>query len=159
MKGLCWSFAESLEKAQSTVPDMKFPEENSGEEIKKADLDSFGNAKASETNIDTEEVVKKELEGLSSQYHFILKDGTPIQSLPELAAMLGEMDDETFTHHVSEGKNDFYEWIKHSMDPDFAETVKSETTKAGFKEKLVQHIQEVQDKKAKEAKDAKPKDA
>ncbi|MBN2881160.1 hypothetical protein JXM83_03840 [Candidatus Woesearchaeota archaeon] len=142
--------AESLEKAQSSVPKVEFPEENvqkSGENIEKPDLDTFGKVKASEVPPDTEKATEEDLEELSSQFHFVLKDGTLIKSLPELDVVLGSMDDETFNHHVSDSKNDFYEWIKHSMDTSFAEVIKPLKTKKDLKEKISEHIKEIRSKK------------
>ncbi|RMF05538.1 hypothetical protein D6764_04520 [Candidatus Woesearchaeota archaeon] len=45
--------------------------------------------------------------------YFWLPDGRPVKSLPELLEELSSMDDATFRQHVSEGKNDFAEWVRH----------------------------------------------
>lgn len=43
---------------------------------------------------------------------FILKSGQIIHSIQELLYYLPRMSDETFNHHVSEGRNDFSTWIR-----------------------------------------------
>lgn len=49
---------------------------------------------------------------ISPEKYFILKDGTPIKSIKELAMMMDSMSDESFSFHVNEEKNDFANWIK-----------------------------------------------
>jgi len=70
----------------------------------------------------------------------LLKDGRLIKNLVELTQMLTDMDDETFNHHVNDAKNDFYEWIKHSIDADFSEQIKFEKNKSGLKNKIQEYI-------------------
>lgn len=89
---------------------------------------------------------EKELEALSSKFHFILKDGRLIRTLPELASILGDMTDDVFSHHVNNEKNDFYEWIKHSIDKDIAESIKGEKSKDGLRKKVQEHIDAVMKK-------------
>ncbi len=47
--------------------------------------------------------------------HFILKNGTTLRNLNELATELRNMDSETFEHHVNENKNDFATWTEQVM--------------------------------------------
>ena len=44
--------------------------------------------------------------------YFLVKDGTAIKNLFELAKTLDDMPEDVFRHHVNESKNDFYNWIK-----------------------------------------------
>lgn len=43
---------------------------------------------------------------------FVLRDGTRLHSLRELARQLDTMPHETFSHHVTDQKNDFARWIE-----------------------------------------------
>ncbi|MBN2566455.1 hypothetical protein JXB02_00020 [Candidatus Woesearchaeota archaeon] len=47
--------------------------------------------------------------------HFTTKDGREAHSVKELVAALKEMDDEAFGEHVNEFKNDFAQWVMHSV--------------------------------------------
>ena len=49
---------------------------------------------------------------IPSEKSFVLKDGTKIKGLRELASILPKLDENTFTHHVNEEKNDFANWIE-----------------------------------------------
>jgi len=130
---------KTIDKTKSTVPqDIKYPEEDLVKE--KPNIDDFGTYS---NNKKPEELLESEddnLKKLSSEYHFVLNNGKLILSIPELLESLDEMDDNTFSHHVNDSKNDFYDWIKHSLDSKFAEKIKDEKTRQGLKEKLKQHI-------------------
>lgn len=47
------------------------------------------------------------------QPHFTTKDGHVIKTLPDLVAMLRQMSSATFSHHVTEDRNDFASWVYH----------------------------------------------
>lgn len=143
---------QNIDKTKKTVPtDINYPESDfvkSGE-VKTPDIDEFGKYPDNNNQVSKEEIQKhpeltqsndENLQKLSSEYHFVLNNGNLIKSIPELEKGLEEMDDDTFNHHVNADKNDFYEWIKHSMDPNFAESIKDEKTKEGLKVKLQEHI-------------------
>ena len=56
---------------------------------------------------------------------FIFRNGTKVNSIKELIIALQKADDNVFYFHVNDNKNDFYEWIKHSMrNPVLAEKIK-----------------------------------
>jgi hypothetical protein len=44
--------------------------------------------------------------------YFYVCDGTVIKSLHEFPDALRNMNPDTFTFHVNEQKNDFYNWVK-----------------------------------------------
>ncbi len=46
---------------------------------------------------------------------FRLKDGGTVRNLGELLAALKNMSADVFSHHVSEGRNDFASWLKYSV--------------------------------------------
>jgi Fe2+ transport system protein B len=48
--------------------------------------------------------------------YFRLQDGSVISNISGLMAALPHMSDAVFNHHVSTGKNDFADWIKHTFD-------------------------------------------
>lgn len=47
---------------------------------------------------------------------FYLKKGRTIHNLSELAVALRTMDSEEFNHHVTNERNDFANWIRHSLN-------------------------------------------
>jgi hypothetical protein len=49
---------------------------------------------------------------IPQEKYFYVCDGTVIKSLHELPDALRNMNPETFSCHVNEQKNDFYNWIK-----------------------------------------------
>jgi hypothetical protein len=51
------------------------------------------------------------LSELPAEKFFYVHDGTVIKSLKELPDALRHMSHETFTFHVNNEKNDFYNWI------------------------------------------------
>ena len=63
---------------------------------------------------------------IKPENYFRLNNGKPIKNLNELLDALKDIDDETFYHHVSESRNDFYEWIKNIIkDQYLADMIKA----------------------------------
>lgn len=56
-------------------------------------------------------VTKKILGEAPEQHHFILKGGRHLKSIQELAGALEVMNDDVFSYHVNDMKNDFATWI------------------------------------------------
>lgn len=50
---------------------------------------------------------------ISEDKWFVLRNGKRLSSISELKDILRNMDDETYSHHVTLHKNDFASWIKH----------------------------------------------
>lgn len=48
-------------------------------------------------------------------HYFYLKSGLAMKGLCDLEAMLHEMNNETFGHHVREGRNDFAVWVRDTI--------------------------------------------
>ena len=44
--------------------------------------------------------------------YFVLANGAPVKHVGELAAILDQLEDHVFNHHVSPERNDFHNWIK-----------------------------------------------
>jgi hypothetical protein len=55
------------------------------------------------------------LADVKPEHTFLVKNGKQLKNLVELEQELEQMDDATFQHHVTDEKNDFYNWIKHSV--------------------------------------------
>ena len=49
---------------------------------------------------------------IKPEQYFLLRNGRLIRSISELADTLKTIDNETFTHHVNDGRNDFSTWIR-----------------------------------------------
>ncbi|MBI2451787.1 hypothetical protein HYV50_01770 [Candidatus Pacearchaeota archaeon] len=49
---------------------------------------------------------------LKQEHYFVLKDGLVVKDLEELQKTMKSMSKETYSHHVTREKNDFYNWIK-----------------------------------------------
>ena len=59
-------------------------------------------------------------------FHFELKSGERLSSIYGLISALKSMNEEIFTHHVSENHNDFANWIKNTLKlHDLAEKIDS----------------------------------
>lgn len=55
---------------------------------------------------------KKEVqEGIPQEKYFVLRNGTPIKSIEQLALMLDSISDDDFSFHVTDEKNDFATWV------------------------------------------------
>lgn len=66
---------------------------------------------------------------LSEDQYFYTSNGVVIRSLSELKQTLKSLDAETFSHHVSSDKNDFYNWVKSCLkDSEAASRIKSANT-------------------------------
>jgi len=44
--------------------------------------------------------------------YFILANGQPVKNVAELAAILDQLEDHVFNHHVNAERNDFHNWIR-----------------------------------------------
>ncbi len=66
------------------------------------------------------------LKDVHPEHIFKLKSGSTVKNMYELANELATMDEETFTHHVNEERNDFYNWILHIIRDEHLARVFSE---------------------------------
>lgn len=65
------------------------------------------------------------------EHYFKLSNGSRIRNLQELVDALRTMDAEVFSSHVSDGRNDFANWINDVMGlQDLAQNIKTAKTKA-----------------------------
>jgi hypothetical protein len=44
--------------------------------------------------------------------YFVLANGQPVRNVAELAAILDQLEDHIFHHHVTADRNDFHNWIR-----------------------------------------------
>lgn len=64
---------------------------------------------------------------------FIFCNGASASSLEECISQLANLSPQEFAFHVNESKNDFYNWIRDCLDPQFAKKLE----KVLDKEKLI----------------------
>ncbi|MFH1915821.1 MAG: DUF5752 family protein [Nanoarchaeota archaeon] len=70
---------------------------------------------------------------------FYCRNGKVARNLDDLVAIMNEMEQDEYSHHVSEFKNDFANWILHVLDnASLAEEVK----KCGTREETLARINE-----------------
>lgn len=80
-----------------------------------------------------EEHGKRMFPELQPELYFRLHDGKIIKSIPGLQKALLDMDNETFSHHCNNHKNDFSNWIKEVFkEPILAEQLKQSKTRVGM---------------------------
>lgn len=66
------------------------------------------------------------LKDVHPEHVFRLKSGSTVKNMYELANELATMDEEVFSHHVNEERNDFYNWILHIIRDEHLAKVFSE---------------------------------
>jgi hypothetical protein len=49
---------------------------------------------------------------IPQEKYFILANGQPVKNVAELAAILDQLEDHVFNHHVNTDRNDFHNWVK-----------------------------------------------
>lgn len=45
-------------------------------------------------------------------HYFVLANGQPVKHVAELAAILDQLEDRVFNHHVRPDSNDFHNWVR-----------------------------------------------
>src|SRR3989344_5796651 len=80
---------------------------------------------------------------------FRLHMGTNIRSLKELAEALDIMADKTFTHHITETRNDFGNWTRDVLgDTELATSLHKLKTREAILKKVDDRIEELERKMA-----------
>ena len=69
--------------------------------------------------------------------YFYVSDGTVIKHVGELPDALRNMSPETFSFHVNEYKNDFYEWVMNVFE---LSTLARKIRKIRRKEDMAKHV-------------------
>ena len=82
------------------------------------------------------------------KHYFNLHMGASIRNLQELAETLEIMDDVTFKHHVTKGKNDFSSWVRDVInDVDLSkDLLKAKNRKKAF-EAVSQRVEQLKELK------------
>lgn len=71
---------------------------------------------------------------------FHLNNGSTLTTLRELEDAVLEMDEETFSHHVKEERNDFVNWVEYVLlESELAQTLRLATTKKQFLKAIKDH--------------------
>ena len=72
---------------------------------------------------------------MSSQFYF--NSGEVASSVSDLANVLKNISDETFSYHCNKEKNDFYNWIMDGLEnPDLAKKIKKIKSRKGLINRL-----------------------
>ncbi len=80
---------------------------------------------------------------IPKKQYFWLKDGRELKNLHMLVAELPKMEDSVYAHHVNSKKNDFANWVEHTMNEiDLASKMKTVKNKHHMKHLLKQHFKE-----------------
>ncbi len=80
-----------------------------------------------------EEHGRKLFSQLQPELHFKLHGGGVIKSIPGLHKALVAMEDETFSYHCNQHKNDFSTWVKEAFkEPALAKNLEKTHTKLGM---------------------------
>jgi hypothetical protein len=79
----------------------------------------------------------KHLYNVPKEHNFKLKNGREIKNLHGLSKHLSTIDEDTFSHHVNEEKNDFMNWVDDIInDPKLAKKI----AKAANQEKMAKVV-------------------
>ncbi|MDP7115675.1 MAG: hypothetical protein QF632_04995 [Candidatus Woesearchaeota archaeon] len=90
----------------------------------------------------------KLLKKVKPEHEFILRTGVTIKSLEDLSRILKKMDEEVFSHHVNDTKNDFKNWINDIVkDEQLADTLGSLIKKNEILSAIESRINQLQKKK------------
>jgi hypothetical protein len=72
---------------------------------------------------------------------FVLANGQPVKNVAELAAILDQLEDHVFHHHVSSDRNDFHNWIRDVFeDVELAKKVSGVQDKKHLQLVIYRHI-------------------
>lgn len=90
--------------------------------------------------IDSEKA-KQILSDVPEQNYFITKEGKTIKNITELSELLKEVNEEVFSYHVNEERNDFSNWIKDVIkDTDLAKSMINHIQKERMQETVEKRI-------------------
>ncbi|MBN1157089.1 chemotaxis protein CheW [Candidatus Woesearchaeota archaeon] len=120
---------ENIAKTAMT-PEEK-PEESKKEEQSKPE------EKAQETKKEEHPVLTDVPDG----FHFNTHEGQPLKNVADLLGYIKGLSEEQFKMFVNEEKNDFYQWIKHTVkDDDLAEKINGLKSKDDVSKEIMSRI-------------------
>jgi hypothetical protein len=78
---------------------------------------------------------------IPEEKYFILANGQRVKNVAELAAILDQLEDHVFSHHVTPDRNDFHNWIKDVFeDIELARKVAGVSDKKHMQLVIYRHI-------------------
>jgi hypothetical protein len=78
---------------------------------------------------------------IPQEKYFVLANGKPVKNVAELAAILDQLEDHVFHHHVTPDRNDFHNWIKDVFeDVELAKKVVGSKDKKHLQLVIYRHI-------------------
>jgi hypothetical protein len=84
---------------------------------------------------------KEVIQDIPPEKYFVLRSGSIIKSLDELAHNMDRISDEDFSFHVNDGKNDFANWIRDVFGrSDLADSMVPVKDKKGSQIVLLKHV-------------------
>jgi len=104
--------------------------------------------------------VRIALSDVEPKYYFRAKDGTAVKNLIELAEAIERMDQSTFDHHVSDGRNDFASWVNDIIgDSELSKQIKPLKNKEKIIEKIEDRVNQIRrlERRLKNSETLKPK--
>ncbi len=86
------------------------------------------------------------LEDVAENEAFLLANGAKLKNLKELLETLKQISEQTFRHHVTENRNDFANWLRHSVgDVELADTIEKIAAKDETIRAIENRIAELED--------------
>jgi len=81
------------------------------------------------------------LKRVKPEFYFVVVDGKKIKNLPELAIALDSMTEEVFSHHVTDERNDFANWVRDAIgEIELADKIMGIDSKTDTQLQLLKHI-------------------
>ncbi|MFW6025908.1 MAG: hypothetical protein ACOCRX_06150 [Candidatus Woesearchaeota archaeon] len=89
--------------------------------------------------------LKKYKKRIRKYKRFELCNGRQIKTVYDLVKALKDMDDDVFNHHVTDDRNDFYNWVNEVFfrDDKLAKLIKNSKTKTEMRENIISRIIEL----------------
>jgi len=87
------------------------------------------------------------------EHHFVVRDGTKLKNVQELADALEHMSEDVFRHHVGSMHNDFATWVQDIFaDPNFANDLRRVQNRIETRIKVLQRLVDAVISEAKKSK-------
>ena len=91
------------------------------------------------------DLLKKYKKRIRKYKRFELCNGEQIKTVYDLVKVLKDMDDDVFNHHVTDDRNDFYNWVNEVFfrDDKLAKLIKKSKTSEEMRENIISRIIEL----------------
>lgn len=98
-------------------------------------------AKSAQVKAEKKPEKKNAFPDVKQEFYFNLADGRQLKNLIELSAVLEDIDENTFRHHVNEEKNDFANWIRDVINENMlAESLSAKNSKTEHQIEVLKFI-------------------